>query len=142
MANDTIIRAIAKSEAMQAVMRGLPIIEFTTSDATPVIVPDATVLMEDYTGGLVEYEVVAMEAGGTGKLSSRVIAGVFKDTALTIDTPLDFLHAQDTLGASFDIVDDGSDNPAVELTGVAATSIIWRIKVNSQMLLTIIPVAP
>jgi hypothetical protein len=39
---------------MQAVMRGLPTIEFTTSDATPVIVPDATVLMEDYTGGLVE----------------------------------------------------------------------------------------
>lgn len=141
MVNDTITRAIARSEALQAVMRGLPIIEYVTEDATPVIVPDATVLMEDYTGGLIEYEVIAMEAGGTGKLSSKVIAGVFKDTALTIDTPLDFLHAQGTLAASFDIVDD-SDNPAVELTGVAATVIYWRIKVNAQMLLTIIPVAP
>lgn len=135
-----IVRGIAKSEALKAVLLGIPVIQFQTDDATPVIVSDATMFLDDYTGGFIVYDIIAMEAGGTGKLSTKVIAGVFKDSALTIDTPLDFLHAQDTLGASVDIISD-SDNPAVELTGVAATSIIWQIRIT-PMLLTIIPVAP
>lgn len=135
-------KAVARQEAQRLISLGLPVIEFTTSDATPVIVPEATVILNDYTYGKIKYEVIAVFEDGSANLSSERIVGVFKDTALTLGTP-DSLHDDDSTTATYLIVDDGSDNVGIELRGVAATNILWRIRVTSFLTtITIEPVLP
>lgn len=136
--NDSIVRAIAKSEAEKAVGLQNHSDVFETTNATPTIV--LIIEVNDYSAGFIEVEVAAMTEDGTEKLSAKWIVGIHKETGLTID-PEDVLHSVIGIaGASFNVVED-TTNPAIELTGVAATNITWMVR-TKEYLLNITPIAP
>lgn len=133
-----IAKAIARTEAEKVAGQNNFLFTLTTEDATPVNI--ATIEIPEYTTGHLEIDLAAILEDGSDKLTAKIIAGFHKDTVLTIDT-LTTLHSQNFIaGSAFDVVDD-SENPAIEITGVAATNIHWQARVN-QFLLTITPVLP
>lgn len=136
--NESIIRRISTQEAEKAMAVYNHAESFTTVDATPTT---ALILeVAEYSAGFIEVEVAAMLEDGTAKFSAKWIVGIFKDTALVIDTE-NVLHSENGIaGASFQVIDD-SDNPAIEITGVAATNIVWAVRTR-EFILNIIPVAP
>lgn len=138
MRDKSIITAIARQEAEKSLGLYNHAESFTTADATPTTA--LVVEIPEYSAGFIEVEVAALLEDGTAKFSAKWIVGIHKTTTLTIDTE-DVLHTQNGIaGASFTVIDD-SDNPAIEITGVAATSIVWAVRTR-EFILNIIPVAP
>lgn len=138
MKDKAIITAIARQEAENAMSLYNHADTFSTSDATPTTA--LVVEVAEYSAGFIEVEVAAMVDDGSAKFSAKWIVGIFKDTALVIDTE-NVLHSVNGIaGASFSVIND-SDNPAIEVTGVAATNIAWAVRTR-EYLLNITPVAP
>lgn len=122
--NESLVRAIAKSEAQKAKE-----VEYslTTTDNTATTVEE--IIVEDYTAGLLEIDFVAIENEGTAKNTGKVLEGFFKDTTLALDSP-DAPHFQIGItGSTISITDDGG-NVQVKVTGVAATTIKWKLKIK------------
>lgn len=132
-----IIQAIAQSEVSKELRLQSFQTTYETSDATPVTI--LTIDIPEYSAGHLEVDVVAMLEDGSDKYTSKSIVGFRKDTVLVFDAA-DFPHDENALLADYSVVND-SENASVELTGVAATAILWQVRV-SQFIMTITPTLP
>jgi hypothetical protein len=132
-----IVQAIATQEVQRELRLQSLQASYETSDATPVTI--LTIEIPEYSAGHLEVDVVALLEDGSDKYTSKAIVGFRKDTVLVLDLA-DFPHDENGIAASFDVIND-SENAAIELTGVAATVIKWKVRVPEPFLLTIEPPA-
>lgn len=125
MITDNTIRSIAKAAARQEVKN--PAREsVTTTNATATVIK--TILLDSWTGGILEVSVVGKADLGTGSITGKKIVRYDKSTTLTLGTPVDVLALQtDITGGTFSI-SAVSDNIEISVTGAASTVINWSVE--------------
>lgn len=122
--------AIAEHEAHQ-IEGAMSLVEHISSDATPAEV--MVLELPTYTAGILEYEVLAIDPDGDAITGRHTIRWVKKAT-LTLGTQDDIsAFVTDMGGGSYQVIDSG-DNLAIELTGIAATDISWRVLAKLTMI--------
>jgi hypothetical protein len=106
-----------------------------TSDATPASI--ATIPLTDYTVGIVEVRLTATDNAYSYSwikaVAYKLIGGV-----LTIEGTTSIMPATGSLGASA-CINNTSDLLTVDVTGLAATFIAWKISYSVNPLVSITP---
>jgi hypothetical protein len=126
--NPDSIAAIAKRVAHEVME---PQFDYAqTTDATETEIKNITV--EDGETGLIEIKAIGIKDDGTESNTVVYLVKYHKTGGALTITSLDSWSDLDTAGAAVSIVDDGTDNISIRVTGAAATTIDWDLYVEQQ----------